>query len=245
MGKTSRPAGAYTADLLATDLHALLLSLSISTFHLLGVSMGGMIAQAYALAHPNPPRGSDPPTRPTMLSLTLACTYASPTPFCTRMFALWADMATRMSVADVMRDVLLWCFTVPYFLLHEDKVCDIERAMAAAVAAAAGPDAQEDSDLPTTSQYLSQLNVIQDFDSRAALRRLGEQGEVLGGLSGNRIVVVVGEEDILIPVVVSKMLFGLVQGMGARWIETRGGHACTMEFPDEFNQRYVAFLKGL
>jgi len=48
-------------------------------------------------------------------SLTLACTYAAPGPFCSRMFELWRDMARRMSIADVMRDVALWAFTMEFF----------------------------------------------------------------------------------------------------------------------------------
>lgn len=67
IGDTSCPAGPYTAALLALDAKAVVTTLSISKFHLMGVSMGGMIAQSYALAYP-----SD------LLSLTLACTYAAP-----------------------------------------------------------------------------------------------------------------------------------------------------------------------
>jgi len=61
--------------------------------HVIGVSMGGMIAQSYAL---NYREGEDE-----IASLTLACTYAAPGPFCSRMFELWRDMARRMSIADV------------------------------------------------------------------------------------------------------------------------------------------------
>ena len=84
IGESSMPAGPYTTALFAQDAKALVEHLGISDFHLMGVSMGGMIAQEYALAYPGDLR-----------SLTLACTYAAPGPFCSRMFALWAEMAPR------------------------------------------------------------------------------------------------------------------------------------------------------
>lgn len=52
-----------TPQRFAADVHALLDALGLARVHLLGASMGGMIAQAFALAHPE-----------RLLSLTLACT---------------------------------------------------------------------------------------------------------------------------------------------------------------------------
>lgn len=113
IGLTSAPPGPYTSELLAQDLHALLMHPDLadktSRFHLLGVSMGGMIAQTYALLYPN---GSEAAQGREMLSLGLCCTYAQPTVFCERMFGFWADVAVRMGVREVMRDVTLWAFTV-------------------------------------------------------------------------------------------------------------------------------------
>jgi 3-oxoadipate enol-lactonase len=51
-GGTSAPAGAYTLDQLADDLHGLLDGLGITETHYVGLSMGGMIGQVYALKHP-------------------------------------------------------------------------------------------------------------------------------------------------------------------------------------------------
>ncbi|TKA73110.1 hypothetical protein B0A49_06350 [Cryomyces minteri] len=89
IGASSSPPGPYSAIMLATDVRALILSLNVTQYHLLGVSMGGMIAQAYVLEYAIGKQR----TAPSPLSVTLACTYAAPGPFCTRMFALWADMA--------------------------------------------------------------------------------------------------------------------------------------------------------
>src|SRR5882724_2436203 len=51
-GQTSAPSGAYSLDQLANDLLALLKGLGIERTHYVGLSMGGMIGQVFALAHP-------------------------------------------------------------------------------------------------------------------------------------------------------------------------------------------------
>jgi len=51
-GQTSAPAGPYTLAQLSDDLHGLLAGLGIAQTHVVGLSMGGMIGQTFALAHP-------------------------------------------------------------------------------------------------------------------------------------------------------------------------------------------------
>ena len=62
-GESMAPSGAYTLEQLADDLHALLRHLAIDTTHFVGLSMGGMIGQTFALKYPG-----------VFLSLTLADT---------------------------------------------------------------------------------------------------------------------------------------------------------------------------
>ena len=51
-GASSAPAGAYTLELLADDLQALLQALAVKSPHFVGLSMGGMIGQTFALKYP-------------------------------------------------------------------------------------------------------------------------------------------------------------------------------------------------
>nr|POF26272.1 aspartate--trna ligase, cytoplasmic [Quercus suber] len=233
VGKTSRPPGPYTAALLAADLHALLGALHSRGvldlqpgFHLLGVSMGGMIAQAYALAYPNDSPAAAADHGKGMLSLSLCCTYAAPSTFCTRMFAFWADVARAMGVRAVMRDVMLWAFTVPFFRTREEELAEVETAM-------------QGLDLGL-EEYLAQLHVIQEFDTGARLEGLKAEEKVLGGLGEGQVMVLAGKTDILIPVVLSKELQEKIEG--SRWVTTKGGHGCMWEFADEFNKTIIAFL---
>ena len=52
-GGTEMTQGAYTMDLLAEDVVALLTALEVRRVHFVGLSLGGFIAQALALAHPS------------------------------------------------------------------------------------------------------------------------------------------------------------------------------------------------
>jgi 3-oxoadipate enol-lactonase len=205
VGGTDKPAGPYSSRMLADDAKNLVDHLGITDFHLMGVSMGGMIAQEYALAY-----GSD------LRSVTFGCTYAAPGPFCSRMFAMWGDLAPVAGVPFVMRDVTLWAFTVPFFEQREAELAEFEIGM-------------RYLDQPVHA-YLAQLAVIQDHDTTARL------GEIT-----TPTLVLAGAEDILIPVALSRRLHEGVAG--SEFATTPGGHACLWEHPAPFNEAFLAFVK--
>jgi len=51
-GKSDAPPGEYTLDMLAYDVHGLLQGLGVERCHWIGLSMGGMIGQTFALKFP-------------------------------------------------------------------------------------------------------------------------------------------------------------------------------------------------
>lgn len=204
IGASSKPAGPYSSRMLADDAKALVDLLGITDFHLMGVSMGGMIAQEYALAHPGDLR-----------TATFGCTYAAPGPFCSRMFAMWADLAPVLGVPFVMRDVTLWAFTLPFF---ENRGSDLEEF----------ETAMRYMDQPVHA-YLAQLAVIQNHDTTDRLSQISVPSLVLAGA-----------EDILIPVALSRRLHEGIPG--SQWATTKGGHACLWEHPAEFNKTFLDFI---
>ena len=205
IGASSKPAGPYSSRMLADDAKALVDFLGIADFHLMGVSMGGMIAQEYALAYPGDLR-----------SVTFGCTYAAPGPFCSRMFAMWADLAPALGVPFVMRDVTLWAFTLPFFEERGGDLAEFETAM-------------RYMDQPVHA-YLAQLAVIQNHDTTDRLSQISVPSLVLAG-----------EEDILIPVALSRRLHKGITG--SQWATTKGGHACLWEHPAEFNKTFLDFIR--
>ncbi len=206
IGRSGRPAGPYSSRMLADDAKALVDSLGLRGFHMMGVSMGGMVAQEYALAY-----GGD------LKSLTLACTYGTADPFCRTMFAMWADLARGMGVPFVMRDVALWAFTGPFFDERAAEAAEFAAAMASL-------------DM-SVEAYLAQLAVIQAHDA------IGRVGAI-----AVPTLVLAGEEDILIPVRLSRDLHRAIPG--SRWATVPGGHACLWETPDPFNAAFVDFVRS-
>ena len=204
IGASSKPAGPYSSRMLADDAKALVDQLGVSDFHLMGISMGGMIAQEYALAYPADLR-----------TVTFGCTYAAPGPFCSRMFALWAELAPVLGVPFIMRDVTLWAFTVPFFTERGADLDEFETAM-------------RYLDQPVHA-YLAQLAVIQNHDTTARLGEIAVPALVLAG-----------EEDILIPVSLSRRIHEAIPG--SQWATTKGGHACCWEHPAEFNRAFLDFI---
>jgi 3-oxoadipate enol-lactonase len=205
IGKSDKPRGPYSSKLLADDAKALVDHLGIKGFHLMGVSMGGMISQEYALAY-----GGD------LKSVTLACTYGKADAFCQTMFAMWADLAKAIDVPFVMRDVSLWAFTGPFFNRRPNDAAEFAAAMASL-----------DMSLEA---YLAQLAVIQAHDALERARQIKVPTLVLAG-----------EEDILIPVRLSKELQKAIPN--AEWKTVPGGHACLWETPDPFNAAFLDFVR--
>ncbi|HET7068528.1 MAG TPA: alpha/beta fold hydrolase [Nocardioides sp.] len=205
IGESDAPAGPYTSRMLADDAKALVDELGLDSFHLMGVSMGGMIVQEFAIAYPE-----------VLRSVTMACTYAAPGEFCSRMFSMWGDLAPSVGVPFVMRDVTLWAFTVPFFEERTDDLREFEAGMA-------------ELTMPVDA-YLSQLNVIQQHDTTDRLASIATPTLVLAG-----------EEDILIPVRLSRRLHDGIPG--AQWATVPGGHACLWETPDPFNKAVIEFIK--
>jgi 3-oxoadipate enol-lactonase len=119
-GQSAAPRGAYTLEALADDLRALLSQLDIQRLHFVGLSMGGMIGQTFAIRYPG-----------LFSSLTLADTTSR---YPAEAAALWAariQTAEAQGMQPLVQPTLERWFTEPFRKRAPDKVRAIGGAIAA------------------------------------------------------------------------------------------------------------------
>ena len=93
----------YSLELMADDLDHFMRSIGVRAAHLVGLSMGGMIAQTYALSHPND-----------ILSLTLASTTSEYPPEGRQTFRERAEAAHDSGMRALLDGTLTRWFTEDY-----------------------------------------------------------------------------------------------------------------------------------
>jgi len=155
IGGSDKPAGGYTTADMAADAKGLLDALGIPRAHVLGVSMGGMIAQEFAIAYPD-----------AVDKLVLCATCSEPSEANLRLYAFWQQAAPALGLPEMMKETLLWCFTPDYFQTHRDEARETEEALT--------------SITQPVDAYLSQLHSIQAHNATDRLSRIGAQTLVLG-----------------------------------------------------------------
>jgi 3-oxoadipate enol-lactonase len=155
VGQTEKSRGPYTTGQMAADARGILDVLGIGQAHVMGVSMGGMIAQEFAVAYPE-----------RVDRLVLACTCAAPSEANRRLYRFWQRAAPAVGVRQLKEEALLWHFT-PTFLEHISGVEMLPSALL------------RDSEQPLDA-YLSQLQSILSHDSTSYLSQIGARTLVLG-----------------------------------------------------------------
>jgi 3-oxoadipate enol-lactonase len=119
-GGSEAPKGAYTLELLADDLQALLEHLGAKNPHFCGLSMGGMIGQTFALKYPGVFR-----------TLTLADTTSS---YPAEAWPLWQDrikIAEDKGMAPLVEPTLQRWFTEPFRKSNPEPVAAVRRLISA------------------------------------------------------------------------------------------------------------------
>ena len=113
-GQSSAPAGEYTLDQLADDVKGLLDALNIKQTHWAGLSMGGMIGQAFALKYPG-----------VFLSMVLADTTSRRPPDAAKMWGERVQNAQTKGMDSLVDSTLARWFTEPYRNSHKDVMAKI------------------------------------------------------------------------------------------------------------------------
>ncbi len=102
-GRSESAAPPYSLELLADDLHYLLRSVGVEAAHLVGLSMGGMIAQTFALTYPAE-----------VLGLALCCTTSEYPQENRQTFHQRAQLALEQGMQSLVEGTLARWFTPSY-----------------------------------------------------------------------------------------------------------------------------------
>jgi 3-oxoadipate enol-lactonase len=108
-GQSTAPEGDYTLEQMADDVHGLFVHLGIKATHWVGLSMGGMIGQTYALKYPG-----------VFKSLVLADTTSRRPPNAAQMWGERMEIARAKGMAGVLDSTLARWFTAPYIQARPD-----------------------------------------------------------------------------------------------------------------------------
>jgi 3-oxoadipate enol-lactonase len=220
VGRSSKPAGPYTIHEMADDTAGLLDVLGIERAHVVGVSMGGMIAQELVLRYPQRVRG-----------LVLACTYPEPDAdvenlrqFTLSQFGGSVDASGAMKVDLTAINPLMF---VQQLLPNVFNQSFIEKEM------------------PKLIQMFS--GALQYGFSMEAI--LGQVGAVMSHKATDRLhqiksptLVITGDADRLVPPAGSEILAREIPN--AKLVKVPGGsHGFNFETPEIFNREVLEFLK--
>lgn len=220
VGRSSKPAGSYTIHEMADETAGLLDALSIPRAHVVGVSMGGMIAQELALRHPERVRG-----------LVLACTYPEPD----------ADVEERRRLS-----VSQFGGTVDAEgNIHVDVSAITPLLFVQQLLPTVFNQSFIERELPKLMQVFS--GALQWGFSMEAI--LGQVAAVMGHRCTDRLhriasptLVITGDADNLVPPAHSEILAREIPG--AKLVKVPGGsHGFNFETPEVFNREVLSFLE--
>ncbi len=111
VGKTEKPRTPYSTALLARDVSALLAAIHLPRAHVIGISLGGAIAQELAIQHPEQ-----------VGSLILVSTWARADTFRRELGRCRLRAANTSGRSAFWREHLLWCFTHDFYNTHRDTI---------------------------------------------------------------------------------------------------------------------------
>lgn len=102
-GRSDKPEGPYSIEQMAVDTAMLMEALGIDAAHVVGKSMGGMIAQHLAARYPEK-----------VTKLVLACTSARRDEVGDEILRLGREMAVKMGMKAVWMSALFWGYSREY-----------------------------------------------------------------------------------------------------------------------------------
>jgi pimeloyl-ACP methyl ester carboxylesterase len=219
IGRSSKPAGPYTIQAMADDTAGLLAAIGVERAHVVGVSMGGMIAQELALRHPERVRG-----------LVLACTYPEPdeeirlgrrSSITQLGGTVAADGTAQLDLATVDPMMIFQTLLPKVFTLGflQTQLPILMQLFGGALQWGFSIEA-----------ILAQVDAVMSHKATDRLREISAP-----------TLVITGDADLLIPPVNSDVIAAQIPG--AKLVKIPGGsHGFNFETPDLFNREVLDFL---
>jgi 3-oxoadipate enol-lactonase len=219
VGRSGKPKGPYTIQAMADDTAGLLKAIGVDRAHVVGVSMGGMIAQELALRHPERVRG-----------LVLACTFPEAdedvrrnreTSLAQLGGTIGRDGVATLNLAAVdpmmLFQTLLPRVFSPTFI--QNQLASLMQLFGGALQWGFSVEA-----------IMAQVEAVMSHNSTERLRDIAAP-----------TLVITGDADQLIAPANSDVIAGKIPG--ARLVKVPGGsHGFNFETPELFNREVLDFL---
>ena len=155
-GRSKKGSQSYTFDLLASDIVALLNHLKIEKSHVIGHSMGGMVAQHFSCQHPS-----------FVEKLILFATSNTLTEFAKHCCKTAAIVKSEASLKTFIHVMAIWNFSESFFKNQES----IKNLLSGA---------EQDPYPLQTEALIEQMNIISSFDSSDQLQKLKSPTLIIG-----------------------------------------------------------------
>ena len=211
-GLSGKPAGRYSVGLFAADVAALLRELDLAPAHILGLSLGGMVAQQLAIAHPQV-------VRSLVLLNTLPGVWPPPRQF-VRMVLHRAlpPFLENLRARRRMPDMTLFAERVAADLFPDPAAAFLRDLTAARIA------------VNDPAAYRRSTLAVARFRPGSALKRIACPA-----------LIIAGDADRVVPGVYRARLRKALPHAGYVHIPG-GGHACNIDHADEVDAAVLEFL---
>jgi pimeloyl-ACP methyl ester carboxylesterase len=206
-GRTDKPDAPYSIPQMAADTEGLLAALEIERVALLGISMGGIIAQEFAIAH-----------QQRLSCLVLGCTTCGGKDAVGAAAPVIEALVAAENANPEQRKLQIRSGFTEYAIANRREVIERHEKVRAQY-------------LIPPFAYRRQLQAVMGFDASARLNSIRVPTLVL-----------TGTDDILVPPANSRLIAGKISGAIVK--ELPGAHQFFTEYPREFNQAVIEFVKA-
>ena len=157
-GESDKPQGAYTTELLADDVAALMQAIGIAKAHVAGLSLGGAVGMWLALKHPDK-----------VASLSVHSGWTRSDRFLQTVVESWQIVARAVDVPEmIIRAIFPWCFTPELYAERPDYIDSL-----AAFVRSRPPQSVPD--------FIQQSNAVLAHDVGAHLGRIAAPTQITFG----------------------------------------------------------------